>query len=418
MALVIVSCRGSRLYSSRTKSGQCAWRCAAICKRESIVISGALVQARWKNCCPEFQGIKMFVDEIRQRVSPEGYAVLSRTGIGSFDEMYALTVQFPSIANIPGLRLPSLSHVAASGVSSAAIMSSVQAQLQTPVQFGYGAFLPPNSHVGIGYQQPMPLASGNASLGPQSAISPHRLPSSVKDQGQRGTCVAHAVVACVEWRLPLQSLSEQFKYWAAKTHGDDPFPEKEGTWLRCAKNSLASHGVCKDSYWPYNPIPSPGNPTQADSANPSQTALQDATGRRLTTVSYGDPSPQNSGKALLLAQELQNGPVAVGLPVFRDSLSRVSNWSWSGALDYGHVLDPTTFSFVTAGHAVCVCEYIPSTVAPGGGWFVFKNSWGVNTWSSGGAVAPPAGHPSWKPGYGYLSAAYVDEYLLELLRVA
>src|SRR5947209_653145 len=357
----------------------------------------------------------MFADDIKESLTEEAYNVFSRTGIGSYDEMYALLVQFPSINGISGIDLPSLSYVAV-GIISSAAASNARAHTQTRVRFGRGAFTPPKSVVGTGYREPVPSGPANAAMGPNSPIS-HVLSAPVRNQGLRGTCVAHAVVACVEWRVSFHPLSEQFKYWAAKTYGDDPFPEQEGTWVRCAKNSLASHGVCENSLWRYNPQPIPGNETQAGPGVPSAPALQDALLRTQRNVNYNDTSRQMSGKTAVLAQELNNGPVAISLPVFVDLITNEDNWSWTGAYDYGHVIDPIPLSVASeAGHAICVCEYMSFGSAPGGGWFIFKNSWGVNYWSTGNNT-PPVGHPRCQAGYGYLSAAYVDKYLSELLRV-
>lgn len=357
----------------------------------------------------------MFADEIKGEITVEAYHLLSKSGVGSHEEMVGLLVQFPSIARGSGISLPSLSNIAAAHVSTA-VMSAVRARTQNPVRFAKGSFSPPRSSVGNGYQQPPPPGPPSAAGGPTTSIV-HLMNTPVRDQGQRGTCVAHAVVACAEGHFSHQDLSEQFKYWAAKRHGGDPFPDEEGTWLRCARNALASHGVCEESLWQYNPNPVPGDETQeVPGTTPSSQALQDAASRQHKTASYKDISRLNSGKAAMLAQEINNGPVAVALPVFVDILTDVDNWSWTGACDYGHVIDPPQFSVVDGGHAVCVCEYHPSTAGPGGGWFIFKNSWGMQRWSNG-SNTPPQGHPQWKAGYGYLSAAYMDEYLWEFLRM-
>lgn len=116
-----------------------------------------------------------------------------------------------------------------------------------------------------------------------------------------------------------------------------------------------------------------------------------------------------------LRSHLGNGPVAVALPVFFDVITGVDNWSWSGALNHGHVVDPPQFAVVDGGHAVCISEFQPASSAPGGGWFIFKNGWGT-AWNNGSGT-PAAGHPACNPGYGYLSAAYVEKYLWELLQL-
>lgn len=355
----------------------------------------------------------MFADQIKEEITAEAYNLLGKTGVGSYEEMNGLLVQFPSIAKGSGINLPSLSNIVAVHVSTA-VTSAVLTKTQSPPRFAKGLLSPPRSPIGNGYQQPSPSGSLSTVGVPNNPIV-NTLTTPVRDQGQRATCVAHAVVACVEEYLSHHDLSEQLKYWAAKKHGDDPFPDEEGTWLQCVKNAMESYGICDESLWQYNPNPIPNNETQEISGTaPSTQAIHDAANRKLNTVSYRDTSRMNSGKASMLAQELNKGPVAAALPVFVDLMTGADNWSWTGAWDYGHVIDPPQFSVVNGGHAICVCEYHPSTVAPGGGWFVFKNSWGIQQWSDG-SNSPPQGHPQWKAGYGYLSAAYVDEYLWEFL---
>lgn len=355
----------------------------------------------------------MFVDDITERINSEAYNILSKTGVGSYEEMYGFLTQFPSIAKGSSISLPSLSNIAAIKVSTA-VRGIIQMQIQSPPSFAKGVFSPPQSQIGNGYQQPLPSGSPSAVGVPSTPIVIH-LTTPVRDQGQRATCVAHAVVACVEAHILHADLSEQFKYWASKKHGGDPFPDQEGTWLVCAKNALESKGVCDESLWLYNPNHILGNETQEILGKaPSTGAVNNAVSRKVNSANYRDTSSIDRGKALILAQELNKGPVAATLPVFFDSITGISNWDWFGACAYGHVLDPTPFSYVRNGHAICVCEYLPSNTAPGRGWFVFKNSWGTQHWSNGNS-SPPQGHPQWKSGYGYLSAAYVDEFLWELL---
>lgn len=321
--------------------------------------------------------------------------------------------QFPSIAEDPEISLPMLSNLVATRMSFAA-RSAVEARVATPVAYARGSQPPPDSVVSIGdRQEPVTLP---ASLDLPSDAVVCGLATPVRDQGQRGTCVAHAVTACVEHHFGESDLSEQFLYWGAKLHGGDPFPTAEGTWLRCAEQALRSNGICSEQLWPYNPARIAGNETQEiPGTAPSSAALTDAPSRSHAAATCLDVSSQTSGKAAGLRTELAKGPVAISLPVFQDPQTPFDNWNWYGAVDHGHVLDPTQYSVVAAGHAICACGYQPSASAPGGGWFVFKNSWGTTTWNPGGGTTPP-GHPVTAAGYGYVSASYVDRYLWEYLR--
>jgi hypothetical protein len=176
-------------------------------------------------------------------------------------------------------------------------------------------------------------------------------------------------------------------------------------------------GVCEEPYWPYVAQTMLENGTHERAGHsPSAAALVDA-GQRKRPVAFYEDSGRFSGcKAAALVQQLVCGPVAISLPVFMELTTSATNWHWYGATNYGHVLDPVPNSVLVGCHAVCVFAYQPTPLANGGGWFIFKNSWGCSDWSNGGARAP-AGDPALAPGYGYLSAAYVDIYLQELLRV-
>src|SRR5207249_3563775 len=70
----------------------------------------------------------------------------------------------------------------------------------------------------------------------------------IRDQGKRGTCVAHAVVAlqeCLEARVQgalSPDLSEQFLYWSCKMN--DGISKQAGTWERVAVPMIVQFGVC------------------------------------------------------------------------------------------------------------------------------------------------------------------------------
>lgn len=358
----------------------------------------------------------MFAEQIKDRVSGEAYVLLRQLGIGDFEEMYGLLLQFPSIMQ-SGIDLARLSNFAFTQVAPAIAGQITSAANIAPPSFSTGALNPPTSRISINSQQSQALQIPSSVIPASVVPITHRLNSPVRDQGKRGTCVAHATVACAEHHFTHPDLSEQFVFWAIKTHGNDPSPHLDGTRLEFADQAFFSHGACEEAHWNYNPTLITGNVThQVPQHLPSSVAIQDGLTRVKKPSFYRDTSPQAGSNAALLIQELQNGPVAVSLPVFRDPISKFQNWTWNGAKDYGHVIDPLPSSTVISGHAVCVCEFQPSANAPGNGWFIFKNSWGTTQWGSGNKLAPP-GHPPCPKGYGYVSASYIDEYMWEMLRL-
>src|SRR5438093_1278826 len=87
---------------------------------------------------------------------------------------------------------------------------------------------------------------------PKSALEKH-FPA-VRDQGHRGTCVAFASVAYLEYHLydaspKTKHHSEQFVFWACKQ--TDGQPDEDGTHLNIARDVLKTEGACLAKIWPY-----------------------------------------------------------------------------------------------------------------------------------------------------------------------
>ena len=220
----------------------------------------------------------------------------------------------------------------------------------------------------------------------------------VRNQEQRGTCVAHAALAAHEHFLmthgAYQDLSEQFLYWNCKRN--DGFPDSEGTWLAIAIPLLQREGCCLETTWPYEPIPLPGSEGQGPAPGGSQLealSFRVANHRTLSPTSVDD-----------IKHELSAGRcVAFSVPVFNSWLR--SNWvAYSGDITM-----PVPNEIVSGGHAMCLVGYADSSdMGLGGGRFILRNSWGTD-WginSTHGA------------GYGTIPYAYIAKFGAEAYSLA
>lgn len=190
----------------------------------------------------------------------------------------------------------------------------------------------------------------------------------VRDQKERGTCVAHACAAVREVLLgpdasTAADLSEQFLYWACKEKDNWP---GEGTYIKVAMEVLQAQGVCPEPVWPYNPRKVAGNEGQgpAPAAAPEAAAAYKIAKGELLQARWVD-----SMKQTLAAGK----PVAFAVPVYR-------YWLTEPAKSTGDVRLPLSNEQTIGGHAMAMVGYQDDPSVPGGGYFMIRNSWG-DTWA-------------------------------------
>jgi hypothetical protein len=337
----------------------------------------------------------------------------------SLEDLDSLLRSFPSISD----RVSILSNAVAVRMSSPAhanpAYTNIAASIATqPPTVPFGAEAPPGVPTSpgstLGTPPPIPFTAPPT---PSTLIDLRLGAWAVRDQGQRSTCVAFATTACVEQLESALSagsphLSEQFLYWAIKTQTGDPRRTADGTWLQFACAALQTHGICRANSWPYTgSVVSPvSGQTTTD---PRNAALSDAAGRYYS-FPPGSHIRRPSGAAAMVIQHLQRGRVvAISLPVYGDPSRppNEDNWTTTAGWAYGRVFNPTPGASVKTGHCVCITGFVPDQNEPNGGYFVIRNSWG----SKWGAQAPSPLYNSPEPGYGEISASYVESFCWELL---
>jgi hypothetical protein len=123
-----------------------------------------------------------------------------------------------------------------------------------PADHGLGAVPPPDQEIDAAAAIPfVGIAEAAAALPPTANLA-SGMPT-IREQANRGTCVAFATTALHEFSLRARglnrNLSEQYLYFRIKQV--DGSPNICGTWQSAARDVLQRFGECRESVWPYNP---------------------------------------------------------------------------------------------------------------------------------------------------------------------
>lgn len=280
---------------------------------------------------------------------------------------------------------------------------------------------------------PSPHRAGPAPIRLEACIAPQWPP---RDQFGRGTCVAFATLAAVELHralredMPPERLSEHFLHMRMTTA--HPLPEAEAlhlpngsVLLRQALWALEADGVLRAELAPYKPF-------VAETDDDAAVADLLAQATPIMCRAYGtigspesidparvDPIVPGQQTAQKILDFLKQGlPVVTGVPLFTHQ-SGLSNWILPAALRSGVVLCPDDANAPSLigpradGHVVCITGFLPARSDPLGGWFIFRNSWGLD-FASHSVTAAPAATAGMR-GFGLLSATHINKYCWEYL---
>ena len=301
--------------------------------------------------------------------------------------------QLTSVASVPSAREALRAELGISDdelgvvVEAARAKSPASAAASPGPARSLGAMRPPASD--LVKARSLPFASTSAGIPKLPAkVSLVSKMSPIRDQGNRGTCVAFCLTAIHEYAThPKPDFSERDLYYLAKQV--DGKPSECGTHQSAASKALKNSGQCLETVWPYNP-------SAACNAHgtPPGTAAADASQHKISLA------PVNPHDIVGIKTALSKGrPVGVSIPVY-------NSWYQSPTTDRtGRITMPFPGEQDVGGHCMCVVGYQDDTAStvtetPGGGYFILRNSWSTH-WGR---------QCQYGAGYGTIPYAYIAAY--------
>lgn len=269
----------------------------------------------------------------------------------------------------------------------------------------------------------------------------------VRDQYDRGTCTAFAVVAAEELYRRLKPaatwdlLSEEHLYAAIRSFhprddagvavSDDQVAKNNrdgATYLAQAREALIKRGLCASAVMAYERDRHVAYyvkdvPALAAADAEDRTVAREGLVHNIIDIENGDLPPrpttwihrlQNPLADVFWLQLSQNVPVVASFAIMD-----LHDWFDDTAWDWGEIrYDADHGDRPVGGHTVCLTGYVPPVAGDttSGGWFQFRNSLG-REFAHEFANDPHAPIVIAK-GYGHISAADVNTYCWEYLHRA
>jgi hypothetical protein len=298
-----------------------------------------------------------------------GAGALRELGITDLEQLVAA-------AAIPGVRPHLEEALSAAGVSLDDLTGTAGDTLAPPLMAAFDApalggvlalgAMPPTPEVEeeiASLAVAMPMSFGDTPVALPASVNHAKAMPPVRQQGSRGTCVAHALTAAHEhWRIasgmPVD-LSEQFLYHQIKQI--DGSPNSCGTWQVKGAQVLARIGECREAVWAYNPTP----PCNNNGTQPA-TAMADAAKYKIQPVVL-QPKDVMAIKSALAAGACVGFSIAVYNSWYQSQYT-----TKTGRINMRVGQEPSA-----GGHAMCLIGYQDDASQPGGGFFILRNSWGT-----------------------------------------
>lgn len=205
----------------------------------------------------------------------------------------------------------------------------------------------------------------------------------IYDQGDRGTCSVFAVTGLLEFEYARKQgkaipLSVEFLNWASNQITGEM---EDGSYFSDAVMALKKYGVCSDELFPYYIR------NYSRKAEPSKSAIKEARQRRdarLIWIKEWDPETGMSDEQIMEVKKqiINEHPVAIGFQwPKKDTLYRKTE---NGIM----TIPPREGVF--DGHSVIIVGFRDTSDVPGGGYFIFKNSHGMQFGENGFGKMPYA----------------------------
>jgi hypothetical protein len=228
-----------------------------------------------------------------------------------------------------------------------------------------------------------------------------RLGLGIRDQGTRGTCSVHAMTFLLEYMAAARrnrrygDLAEEYLNAVANLASGK---NDDGDFFAILDQGYRKYGIVREGQFAYQ---ASYNAALAPSAS-LMSLGQSTLGQDQLLARFIKPWDNTTGASAAQLSEvmklLQKGvPVAVGMwwPIsgkFQTSVvAGVSIVADLGKLPAGWLKD---------GHSVVLVGYAQHSQFPGGGYFIFRNSFG-STWGD--------------QGHGYISVEYLGKYANDLV---